>query len=94
MLGRWVVLGSNAKRFTLPCAGLLLAVEIFYHREYVRLEDSPLRIAMDAPGWFNVLWVLLLVFSILLALITLPRWQSLLGLLLICIVIALRADTP
>ncbi|HKF55472.1 MAG TPA: hypothetical protein VKJ45_08520, partial [Blastocatellia bacterium] len=63
-------------------------------REYVRLEDSPLRIAMDAPGWFNVLWVLLLVLSILLALITLPRWQSLLGLLLICIVIALRADTP
>jgi len=94
MLRRWAVLRGNAKQFTLPCAGLLLAVEIFYHQEYVRLEDSPLRIAMDAPGWFNLLWTLLLVFSILLTVITLPKWQSLLGLLLICTVIALRVDTP
>jgi hypothetical protein len=91
---RWAVLRDTAKWYRLPCTCLLLLLEIVYHRAYVRLEQSPLRIAMDAPGWFGFLWMALLVTSILLTLITLPKWQSLVGLVLICIVIALRADVP
>jgi hypothetical protein len=90
----WAVLRNNAKWCVLPSAGLLLLLEIVYHRRYVRLEYSPLRIAMDAPEWFSLVWTVLLVTSILLTLVTLPKWQSFAGLLLVLIVIALRADIP
>jgi len=90
----WEFLRNKAKLCVLPGAGLLLIMEVAYHRRYVRLEDSPLRIALDAPEWFNIVWTALLVVSGLLVLVTLPKWQSLIGLLLICAVIALRTDVP
>jgi hypothetical protein len=90
----WVLIRNKTKWLVLPSAGLLLTVEIVYHRRYIRLEHSPLRIATESPASFDLVWTALLVATVLLGLAALPKWQSFLGLFLVCIVIALRANAP
>jgi hypothetical protein len=94
MRAGWSEVRNAARWAVVPTAGLLLVAEVVYHRKYVRMEHSPLRIATDAPETFNLIWAALLIGSILLALVSLPKWQSLVGLLLVFVVVVLRVNAP